>query len=450
MRLNEHNGATKAFNPDSKNNIPSFAERSLQEAAVWIQNGKYSQQLSNPSLTGGDMPDGELKDFRFSSDVERLSALAVSGEGEYTVENANIELSGFGVSDFTSRGAGAAVVDGGTLTLKKVNISTHGAGRAATIATEGSTLRVYDSTLSTDGGPLPSDYVPVIGPGMMEPPYPLGLSGTCRTHLSMDHSKSYFYNCDFYADSWGAISTDSSGGWLYLEVNDSRINVPGNGYGTYADNGCHNVFNNCDFVVGGLLGIQDGNSSIEMNEVNAFSFGRGFLLHGGLEDWIDTGIVDISGSRIETVNETFLCKSTNIDLYVKGSELVSHNGVILRTMITDDEHYAEFKCTGKNCYGVQATFDSMKLEGDIVCDDTERKTMIYLHDTELSGAITGYPCLTLSGSSKWLATEDSEVYIMPGTDIDAIDALENVNLKVRSPGCHGLLELPSGGYMIAE
>lgn len=451
-KLNQPNGAIKGFDPESKNIIPSFAQRELADAAVWIENGRYSQLRSNPSLTGGDMPSDTLRGWKFSSTLERLSALAVSGEGsDYSLEDAVITLEGSGVSDFSSRGAGAAAVDKAKLTIRNTQITTRGAGRSATIATEGAVLKVYDSFLTAEGGPLPADYEPVIGPGMMEPPYPLGLAGTARTHLSMDHSESYFYNCDFYAEAWGAISTDSSGGWLYLEVNDSRINVPGNGYGTYADNGCHNVFNNCDFSVGGVLAIQDGNSSVTMNEVNAFSFGNGFMMHGGLEDYIDTGIVEVSDSRLETVGDCFLAKSTNIDLYVKNSILKSHNGAILRTMVTDDEHYAEFKCTGEGCYGVQATFESMTLEGDIVNADTERKTMIYLTDAKLVGAVTGYPMLLLTNGSKWTATADSEVWLMTGCDIEAIDAVEGVTINARNLGSvNGLFELPSGGWLVAE
>ena len=66
--------------------------------------------------------------LKLCSDLERLRGIVVHGDawepGEYTVKDSEIELSGFGCSDFTARGAGATVFGGGTLNLENLTITT--------------------------------------------------------------------------------------------------------------------------------------------------------------------------------------------------------------------------------------------------------------------------------------------------------------------------------------
>jgi hypothetical protein len=451
--MNEKNGAIKGRNPISENCEPSFANPEVSEAAIWVEEDKWRSGKSYPGIVQGEVTDTGAKNVVINSNVNRVNGLVVySGWNEYTLENSKIELGGYGCSDFTSRGAGALSTNTGILTIRDSEITTRGGGRCATICTSGSTLKVYNSKLSAFGGELPPNYKPVIGPGMMEPPYPLGLAGNARTHLSMDGSRSFFYNCDVYATAWGAFSTDASGGCLYLEVNDSRVTVAENGYGTYADNGCHNVFNRTSIKTGNMLAIQDGNSSITLNECTADCGGIGFLLHGGLPAYIDVGLIEINDSTIRSKKEVFLAKTTNVDLYVKGSTLESEQGVILRSMVTDDQIYYERGSRGPEVYGVQATFEAMTLNGDLVHDDTERKMCLSLVDTTLNGAVTGNPTLALYGASRWTATKDSAVTFVGTVNPSALDAAAGVTITATAgEGCQlsvGTTTLPSGGKLV--
>lgn len=451
--MNEKNGAIKGRNPISANCEPSFATSEVAEGAIWIEEDTWRSNKSYPGIVQGTVTDTGAKDVVIQSDVNRINGVVVySGWNEYTLENAKIDLGGYGCSDFSSRGAGALSTNTGTLTIRNSEITTRGGGRCATICTSGSTLRVYDSKLSAYGGELPPDYKPVIGPGMMEPPYPLGLGGNARTHLSMDGSRSFFYNCDVYATAWGAFSTDASGGCLYLEVNDSRITVAENGYGTYADNGCHNFFNGCTFKSGNMLAIQDGNSSVTLNKCSADCEGVGFMLHGGLPEYIDVGIIEMTDCDIHSKKEVILAKTTNADIYVKGGKLESGMGVILRSMVTDDEIYYQRGSRGPEVYGVQATFEAMELNGDLRHDDTERKMCLSLVDTTLRGAVTGNPTLALYGASRWTATADSAVTFVGSVDVSALDADAGVTITATAgEGCAlaaGETALPSGGKLV--
>lgn len=451
---NEKNGAIKGRSPLTNQAMPSFAENEVRDAAIWINNGKYVPMKSMPSLAQGPEEGSELAGVTLKSDLERLNGIVVVGDvweksGPYVIKDGKIELSGYGCSDFTCRGAGV-MVSGGELVLRNMDITTNGATRCATIATERGTLKVYDSKLSTYGGELPADYEPVIGPGMMEPPWPLGLGGNCRTHLSMDGSRSFFYNCDVFAQAWAAFSTDSSGGCLYLEGNDCRVDVPGNGYGVYADNGCHTAFNRCDFNIGNVLGIMDGNASITLADCTGKCAKNGFVCHGGLAEYIDTSLLEITGGELTAQENIVLAKSTNVDVYVKSASLHAVNGAILKSMCNDDPIYYERATKGDACYGVQATFEEMDISGDILHEDTDRKMRVSLVDATLGGKITGFPELCLYGDSRWTAAADSAVLLTQPLGVDSFDAAPGVTITVKAAeGCamSGSYSLASGGTL---
>ncbi len=443
--LNEKTEFIIGRDPFLVNDRPPFAQPEQTEAALWLTNNQIDSEKSGAAEYTGDVLPGGVIHFSLDSDKPELNGVVVSG-GTTVLFEPDIQLSGPGCSDFTCKGTGVLAVDDAKVDIRGGQIVTHGATRSATIATSGSTLKVFSAKLATYGGPLPEDYVPVIGPGMMEPPAPLGLGGNCRTHLSMNNSESYFYDCDIYAEGWAALSTDSSGGYVYLQAIDCRIKMNGNGYIVYADNGCHVMLNGCQVSSGNVFGIQDGNSSIQFQHVSGTCKGYGFLVHGGMPNLKDIGAIRIQDSDLLSAGPMFRCKSTNVDIYVKNTTLTCTKGVILETMLTDDEHYARNRTKGPDQYGVQATFEGMELFGDMKCEDPERKTCLNFVDTALTGAITGYPLLRLTDSSTWTATKDSYVTLIGSPD--GIDASVGVTVTARSDTLTpGTIKLSSGGIL---
>jgi hypothetical protein len=427
--FNELHPAVKGRNPLCVDDRPAFAQPEVTEAAVWIENCKYDADRSTDPASAAQVSVRGLDGWQLVSDEPRRSGLVVHGGAEsFQLRNANIQLSGEGCSDFTSKGA-AAMAFGGHLTIENSVLETSGSGRPATIATKGGILHVKNSRLATHGGPLPKDYVPVIGPGMMEPPAPLGLSGNCRTHLSMDQSESYFDNCDISCAAWAALSTDASGGYLYLEANDSRITCEGNGYATYADNGCHVRFNRCQVKSGNMAIIQDGNSSCTFVDTDCVCGKYGMLLHGGMPKYQDLGLIEVHGGSLVTEDVSILAKSTNVDVYLSGVQLVSHCGTLVKTMESDDEFYHKTRSYGPDCYGVQITFEDMTMTGDLLNEDPERKVIFTLTGSTLTGRVTGNPTLRLLNGSTWVPTGDSEVTLADG-DLTAIQPQNGAKVTV--------------------
>ncbi len=440
--INEKTRFIIGRNPLAGNNRPSFAQAQQTEAALWVTGDQVNAARSGAADYSAGISGGCIQSFTMDSDKPELNAMVLSG-GTTVVMDPDIHLSGCGCSDFTCKGTGILACDGAKADIRGGKIITHGSTRAATIATTGANLKVFDAVLETYGGPLPEGYVPVIGPGMMEPPAPLGLGGNCRTHLSMDNSESYFYNCRVYGEAWAALSTDSSGGYVYLEANDSDIVMKGNGYCIYSDNGCHVVLNHCKMSSGNVFGIQDGNSSVVMRDVSGSAQGYGFLIHGGMHDLMDIGTIRLKDCDLTSRGPMFRCKSTNVDIYLKNSSITAIDGVILETMLTDDQHYYQTRTHSENEYGVQVCMEEMELFGDFLCMDPERKTCLNLVNTAITGGILGYPQVQLAEGSTFTATKDSEITLIG--EAVGLDAAAGITITARGAGED--TALPSGGTL---
>jgi hypothetical protein len=363
-----------------------------------------------------------------------------------------IQLSGDGSNDFVGLSAGAMADGGGTLVLKNVRITTNGVISAATACTSGSKLKVYDSTLIANGGHLPSNYKPVIGPGMMEPPAPLGLSGTARTCLTLNNSASYFYNSTIIADGWGALSTDIAMDHVYLEANNCDIWVRGSGYGAYADWNCKVVINDSRMEVGTYAGIVAGPGEIYFNNLEAISDGNGAMIHSVMRsDPSEIGILEIRGGKIVSEDAVILVKSANADITLVDSRLTSKKGVLIHSVVNPDPYAT--KLEGREVTGIRATFKEITLGGDILHEDSQRTMSLVFMDARMAGAIQN-ATVFLDSACKWTATTDSKITIEGRVDVSNFDAPPGVNIKaVAGKGCQlkkGYYKLAGGGKLIVK
>lgn len=431
--------------------IPSSADTEYT-AAVYIKDGKYLPEESTLSaVSGGSVGDDSASGIKIASDTDDLNGVFVRGSNsEYTLSDAVIELKGDGSNDFVGLGAGAMAEGGGTLILKNVKITTNGVVSCATVASNKGVLKVYDSSLRVNGGTLPDDYEPFIGPGMKEPPAPLGITGNARAHITMDNSESYFYNSTIIAEGWGALSTDSAQGYVYLEANNCDIKVIKSGYGTYADNGCNVVINDSRIDTPTYTGIMGGASKIILNNTDATSDGNSFLIHnvnGGASVMPTLGI---NGGKITTQESVILVKSANADITLDGAKLKSKSGVLIQSKVNDDAD--AIKVTEQDVPGIKVALKDMNLKGNIIHEDTDRTMSLVFTGTTLKGLIKG-ASVSLDSSCKWTATGDSNVTLVGSIDIKKIDALKNVTITaVAGQGCslEGSYKLESGGTLNIE
>ncbi len=438
--------------PDGPMGMPPPSGAELTDFAIYISDGKYlSDKSSSSFVSGGRIEDSAASGINIASDIENLNGLYVKGSGsQFTLSDSVIELSGCGSDDFSGVGAGAVADDGSTLILKNVNITTNGVIRCATTVMENSTLKVYDSTLIANSGPFPENYVPKMGPGMMEPPPPLGIGGSCRAHLTMKNSKSYFYNSTIIADGWGALSTDAAMGDVYLEANNCDIQVRKAGYGTYSDNGCRVVINDSKMTTATHSAIIAGVCSINLNNVNAVSGRHCVMVHNVMGMNSEVAQIGIKGGTIATDAAVILVKSANTYIEINRAKLFSKAGILIHTMLNDDPNATRVK-EGETVYGIKAALENMTLEGDFVHEDKGRTMALAFIDTTLKGAITGGVYVSFDAGSKWMATDESAVVLVDITETSKIDAAAGVTIKATAgEGCTlmGTYQLTTGGTLV--
>lgn len=386
-----------------------------------------------------------------NSPKDQYNGVMVSGgRSAFTLKNAQIALTGMGKNDFLGIGAGALVRDDATLVVDHVRIETSGATSSALVAAENATLRVYDSMLIANGGALPVGYIRHIGPGMMEPPAPLGLDGNARTVLAMSNSRSFFYRTTIEADGWGALSTDATGGNLYLEANDCVLRVKRKGYGTYADFGAHVVLNRTVVESGGELGIIAGKARIDVNGVTGKVGRNGVMIHSVMAfDPTETAELNLKDTTLVSAGPAILVKSANAAITIEGGAITSTSGQLLSVIRNEDPNAT--KTGGKPVPGVALTLRKAILKGDVANTDTDRALALKLEGAQLAGALHNV-VLTADAGSRWTATAASEV-VLTAASVPAIDAPKGVT--VRAVTADGSLkpqhiQLKSGGELIVS
>ena len=420
-------------------------------AAIEAKDGAYLPAQSHAAfVSGGTVAGTAATAVAIHAKADGINGVYVHGaKGVYTVANSKIVLSGKGRSDFDGIAAGALASQGATLILKNDRITMNGVVSTAATATENGTLKVYRSTLIANGGPLPSGYVPRIGPGMMEPPAPLRLSGDARTTLTMGQAKSYFYDSTIIARGWGALSTDAAHG-AYVEADNCDIRTIRSGYGAYADNGATVVINHSRMQVASYGGVIAGTGVIRLNDDTIGSDDKGVMIHDVMGRTTDVGKLEIRGGRIVSENAAIYIKSANADITIDHAGLKAENGDLILAGVNDDPNAT--KVDGARVVGINVVLRDDKLSGNILQFDPARPMTVHFAHTTLVGVIKGAE-LSFDAASKWVATGNSRVAFSGSVVPGQIDALSGVTIHVTAAtdsDLKGTLILPGGGRLVVE
>lgn len=404
--------------------------------AIYINDGKYiAAESKKDVVTGGKITDAYASGIKISADQGNIGGVYVKGtESEYTLADAEIELSGDG-GELGGAGSGAASDERSTLILRNVDITTSGVSKSATSATNYSTLKVYNSTLTAHGVPFDQSDI--------SPPAALEIKGNSRTHVTMSNSYSYFYYSTIIADGWAALSTDGSMGFVYLEANNCEVKTVNSGYGTYADGCCHNYFNYCDFDVASMATIIAGEADCTFRNTKARCGTYFAMIHCVMGLPIEVGTLNVTGGEIECKSPVVIVKSQNAVINFDGVKVTSEDGILVKSIVNDDLDAT--KTNGQKVYGIHTTFKGMDVSGDIIHEDTDRDMYVNLDSTTLKGAIKD-AIIMFDGTSKWIATSDSNVTITGSIDVAQIDAPAGITINAVA-GVEGTFILRSGGTL---
>ena len=114
-------------------------------SALYVEDGKIVPEKSVlAAVVGGTVEDGGAKDIALTSSDDDFNGVSVAGEGEYTIDNAEIHFRGNGSNDFIGQGAGIMTTGTGKLTINNSHLTTYGAARGTIFGGERGTLVVND------------------------------------------------------------------------------------------------------------------------------------------------------------------------------------------------------------------------------------------------------------------------------------------------------------------
>lgn len=397
----------------------------------------------------GEITDAAMVNADYKTDEVCLNGLYIGGNSTYAIKDSQFDLEGYGIDDFAGNGSAIMANDSAKVEMENVNVTTHGVIRPCTVATGTSTLIVRNCVLDAKGGEIPASYVPRVASGMMEPPPGLKLGGNCRTHLSMGNSRCYFYDSKILAHSWAALSTDGSWGDQYLEANNCDVVCETVGYGTYADNGCHNILNDCRISVDTHVAIIAGDAWVKLNGCTVTSNQYGCMLHGIRGHYSEVTEAHIVGGEWNVGEALFFVKSENVYLKLDGAK-VQTGKYLIHAIVNEDPAATkipeEMKC---KVYGVNAVIANGDYSGDIINEDTDRTMNVTIQNAVVTGAIEDV-YISLE-ESKWIATADSTVCLMGNVAVQQMDAAIGITINaVAGQGCtlSGEYTLASGGKLV--
>lgn len=415
--------------------------------AVYVEDGKYVAGSSKAeAVTAGKVGERYASGIKIAGKSGEVGGVYVKGVGsEYTLADADIDLSGDGAFGLGGPGSGAAADDYGTLIVRNCTITTSGQQRNATSVQNHSVLKVYNSTLKSNGVPFTPDFSTSSQKQQLE------VDGNSRTHVTLSNSYSYFYYSTIIAEGWAALSTDGSEGFVYLEANNCTVKTLKSGYGTYADGSCHNFLNRCDFDVAAMAAIIAGEADCTFYDTKAKCGSYFALIHCVMGSTAEAGTLKVTGGDIQTKKAAVLVKSANAEIVFDGSKIVSESGVLLKSVISSDPNASKTAhIKGQKVYGIHATFKNMDIAGDVDhSEDKENRGMtVYLESTTLKGAIKD-ASIKMNRLSKWTATADSNVTIIGDVDVSQIDAPAGVTITAIA-SVSGKYKLASCGTLILK
>lgn len=428
---------------------PKFPRSFKMIPTYVIENNKVTAYPLNHQLEG-TVGDTEAKNIKYTTDEKFINGIVVKGGSKYTISDSYFKLDGQGVNDFEGIGAAVMVTDDGELTVDNCYIETNGVIRPCVAIGGTATLHVNNCDIHGNSGPLPDYYDPadpIKGPGMMEPPAGLFMGGTCRTHLSVGTTKTYYKNTNIVANSWAALSTDN-GRDLYLEAENCDITVENVGYGVYADGGCNVVLKKCDFNTVSHGGILAGDFTAKFLGCDMKSQQYVFMCHdlsGGVSS---AAPLEIRKSDCQADDTVLFIKSHNIHADIEKSDITGKEYAV-RAIVNNDPDGGVLPEDAVP-YGNKLYISESTITGAIANDDV-RDMSIILENSRVNGPITGAYVKLMN--SNWLADKDSSVALVDAVSVSGIDALPGVTITaVAASGTtlKGEYALPSGGKLIVE
>ncbi len=442
------------------------AEINLEGAKNLVITGTGSGSSAGLTLTGGGS-------YTFGGEEENVEYEYPTflGETETAVFNSAIVLTDDGSQN-------AASVDEGTLFIENAYMEVAGARRMTVAAHDTATLVLNDSVVVSTGGTE----------GAVDTNQKLLVGGITRTNFSEGATTTYYFNSKCITDGWAAMSTDSAknpGLWFY-SYNSDGISYWG-GYATYADTSCHDYFYSSRLYGEDMAVIISNNGEVYAlpgsdAPEEVMQYNTGAINDAGSEFWggrncfeihapnmrhasnqpgsaksqktalvvIKDSLVGVDKALENTVDgldfgekygeaygeyvrfidgAVFLIKSTCVDITLDNAEVVSPNGIILMTVVNNDDTPYTI-ASGDVAEGKQIllTMTNGDYSGDVKHYDYQRPCVLEISDAAWTGAVETWDYETWQ--AYWEPYADDEActwYIPDFAGYESLGVTVNVN-----------------------
>jgi hypothetical protein len=179
-------------------------------------------------ISEGEITGTHADGVHMVSNEESFNGILLTGNTDYEINNANIELDGFSGNDFVGLGAGVAAIDNAHLTMNDSRIVMHGVTRCA--------VHVGGDSVVTANNCTFINHSPVYDEWMGEFSWGCAFDGTNRLVQLCDNGTAIYNNCTFDTNGWGIASIDGCDDSVAYYFNGCDMNCSGSrshGYGSF-------------------------------------------------------------------------------------------------------------------------------------------------------------------------------------------------------------------------
>ena len=297
-----------------------------------IENNRVVEAKGVPALVqAGTITGEEARGVVLSSDEEDFNGILVTGDSQYTVSDAHIDLDGHGYNDFMGCGAAITAIDNAHLTIRDSEITMSGVTRCAVHVGGDSVVHVDNCRIENHSPDDPE--------WMGDFSWGIGVTGTNRLVQLCDNGTVYYTNCDLKTNGWGVFSIDGCDDSANIYVKDCRVELSGpraHGYGAFCI-GDRNIVrfdhslvhvDGYPLMVRGMIGAARA-EIVNGCEITGNRFGV-FVLGD------KNTPVTIADSSLVTGKSTICVKGSATDFHISNSVLRPGNGVVLQLMDNDE------------------------------------------------------------------------------------------------------------------
>ncbi|MBE6991269.1 MAG: hypothetical protein E7430_01645 [Ruminococcaceae bacterium] len=238
-------------------------ENNYRSAVMFGKDGLNKSVSVLPAISGANIGDNGIFGGKITVRGNCFNGVSADS-GKLRIDGTQFDYIGNGGDDFQLWGSAIAVGGDAEVVVTDANIKTKGVIATAVAAAGESKVLVKDSVIVSEGTDNANWYAK--HPHLSEVPWVLGLKGTLRATNVLEAANVTYYNTDMTCNGWGVLSVDGTKGAVHNMVN-VKASIPNDkgyasGYCAYILGGTTSTFLGCEFEVPDYVFSVGGNENL--------------------------------------------------------------------------------------------------------------------------------------------------------------------------------------------